>query len=204
MSNYINGFVSCLCIIVLVVVVMGFQYGGTQHFNDIVANSITLVDKNGLGGVLTLVDKDGGKLLEIEGNKIHIFNQYNDKVIGVSSNEYGRGSIKLNEGSFIEAYNDNSDRVAFIGSHDNSGMMSTYNSRNKRTSFIGSDDNGNGQITIYDKEAQESLILNKVITALNSKGKVVSKYGTNKNGDGYVMLYDSFGNRGWYKTGKSS
>jgi len=83
-------------------------------------------------------------------------------------------------------------------------MMSTYNSRNKRTSFIGSDNNGNGQITIYDKEAQESLILNKVITALNSKGKVVSKYGTNKNGDGYVMLYDSFGNRGWYKTGKSS
>ncbi len=59
MSNYINGFVSCLCIIVLVVVVMGFQYSGTQHFSDIVANSITLVDKNGLGGVLTLVDKDG-------------------------------------------------------------------------------------------------------------------------------------------------
>ena len=204
MSNYIKGFVSCLSTIVLAMIIMGFQYGGTQHFNDIVANSITLVDKNGLGGVFTLINKDGNKLLEIKGNNIHIFNQYNDQIIDISSNEYGRGSLKLNEGSFIEAYNDNKDRVAFIGSHDNNGMISTYNSRNKRTSFIGSDTNGNGQVTIYDKEAKESLVLNKVVTALNSKGKIVSKYGTNKNGDGYIMLYDSFGNRGWYKTGKSS
>ncbi len=204
MSNYIKGFVSCLSTIVLVMIIMGFQYGGTQHFNDIVANSITLVDKNGLGGVFTLINKDGNKLLEIKGNNIHIFNQYNDQIIDISSNEFGRGSLKLNEGSFIEAYNDNKDRVAFIGSHDNNGMISTYNSRNKRTSFIGSDTNGNGQVTIYDKEAKESLVLNKVVTALNSKGKIVSKYGTNKNGDGYIMLYDSFGNRGWYKTGKSS
>ena len=204
MFNYIKGFVSCLSTIVLVMIIMGFQYGGTQHFNDIVANSITLVDKNGLGGVFTLINKDGNKLLEIKGNNIHIFNQYNDQIIDISSNEYGRGSLKLNEGSFIEAYNDNKDRVAFIGSHDNNGMISTYNSRNKRTSFIGSDTNGNGQVTIYDKEAKESLVLNKVVTALNSKGKIVSKYGTNKNGDGYIMLYDSFGNRGWYKTGKSS
>ena len=51
---------------------MGAQFGGSQHFGDIIANSITITDKNGFGGILKIVDKEGDKLISIENGKIKI------------------------------------------------------------------------------------------------------------------------------------
>ena len=83
-------------------------------------------------------------------------------------------------------------------------MISTYNNSAKQTSLLGSVEGGYGKLTIFDNQGRESLHLLRSLTSFNQEGKITGKYGTNNSGDGSVMLYDRFGNRGWYKSGKSS
>ena len=51
MLNYLNGFLTSMLIIGSFFLITGAKYGGSQHFGDIIANSITITDKNGFGGV---------------------------------------------------------------------------------------------------------------------------------------------------------
>ncbi len=184
---------------------MGFQYGGTQHFNDIIANSITLVDKNGLGGSFKLLDNNGESILSIKDGKIKIFNQSGEEVITILSDNQGRGNISLKKGGYLDTYNDYDNKTAIVGENSNgNGMLSTFNNSSKQTALIGSIDGGNGKLTIFDSEGRESLHLVRSLTTFNQDGKITGKYGTNNSGHGSVFLYDRFGNRGWYKTGKSS
>ena len=83
-------------------------------------------------------------------------------------------------------------------------MLSTFNNSSKQTALIGSIDGGKGKLTIFDNEGRESLHLVRSLTTFNQDGKITGKYGTNNSGNGSVFLYDRFGNRGWYKSGKSS
>ena len=102
-------------------------------------------------------------------------------------------------------YNDYDNKTAIIGENSNGeGIISTFNNSSKQTSFIGSVDGGHGKLTIFDNQGRESLNLVRSLTTFNADGKITGKYGTNNSGNGSVMLYDRFGNRGWYKSGKSS
>ena len=142
MFQYFTGLITSSVIFISIFISMGFQYGGTQHFNDIVANSITLVDKNGFGGSFKLLDNDGESILSIKDGKIKIFNQSGEEVITILADNQGRGNISLKKGGYLDTYNE------------------------------------------YDNKT--------------------GKYGTNNSGNGSVFLYDRFGNRGWFKSGKSS
>jgi len=82
--------------------------------------------------------------------------------------------------------------------------LSTFNNDAKLTSLLGGVSGGFGKLSLFDNRGKESLHLIQSLTTFNSDGKLTGKYGTNSNGDGSVLLYDKFGNRGWYKTGKSS
>ncbi len=77
MLNYLNGFLTSMLIIGSFFLITGAKYGGSQHFGDIIANSITITDKNGFGGVFKVVDKDGNTLLSIKNGNINIFNNVN-------------------------------------------------------------------------------------------------------------------------------
>lgn len=203
MFNYFTGFITSTIVFTCVFILMGFQYGGTQHFNDIVANSITLVDKNGLGGSLELLDKDGAKLLSIKNGKIRIFNQSEQEVVGIMSDDQGRGNVRLKKGGYLDTYNDYNNKTAVIGENSNGdGIMSTFNNHSKQTSSIGSVEGGHGKLTIFDSQGRESINLVRSLTTFNTDGKITGVYGTNNSGNGSVMLYDRFGNRGWYKSGK--
>ena len=205
MFNYLTGLITSGIIFTSMFIFMGFQYGGTQHFNDIVANSITLVDKNGLGGSFKLLDDDGTRILSIKNGKIRIFNQEGKEVITIRSDSQGRGNVSLKNGGYLDTYNDGENKTAIIGENSyGDGMFSTYNSNAKQTSLLSSIEGGYGKFTIFDNQGRESLHLLQSLTTFNQEGKITGKYGTNKSGDGSVMLYDRFGNRGWYKSGKSS
>ena len=71
MLNYLNGFLTSMLIIGSFFLITGAKYGGSQHFGDIIANSITITDKNGFGGVFKVVDKDGNTLLSIKNGNIN-------------------------------------------------------------------------------------------------------------------------------------
>ena len=100
MFNYFTGLISSSIIFIAVLLSMGFQHGGTQHFNDIVVNSITLVDKNGLGGSFKLLDDKGEKILTIKDGRIRIFDQSGQEVVAIQSDEQSRGNISLKNGGY--------------------------------------------------------------------------------------------------------
>ena len=205
MFNYLTGLITSSIIFSSMFIFFGFQYGGTQHFNDIVANSLTLVDKNGLGGSFKLLNDKGERILSIKDGKIKIFNQEGNEVITLLSDDQGRGNLRLKNGGYLDTYNENENKTAIIGENSyGDGMFSTYNNSAKQTSLIGSVEGGYGKLTIFDNQGRESLHLLRSLTSFNQEGKITGKYGTNNSGDGSVMLYDRFGNRGWYKSGKSS
>ena len=205
MFNYLAGLMTSSIIFSATIIFMGFQYGGTQHFSDIIANSITLVDKNGLGAKLKVLDDDGKNILSINDGKIKIFNEEGVEVITMMSDNQGRGHVRLKNGGYLDTFNDNDNKTAIIGENSyGDGMLSTFNSSAKQTSLISSVKGGFGKLTIFDNQGRESLHLLKSLTTFNSEGKITGKYGTNNTEDGSVMLYDRFGNRGWYKSGKSS
>ena len=56
MVNYLKGFTTSALLLCSVFIFMGAQFGGSQHFGDIIANSVTITDKNGFGGILKIVD----------------------------------------------------------------------------------------------------------------------------------------------------
>ncbi len=205
MFDYFKGLLSSSIIFFYVIFSMGFQHGGTQHFNDIVVNSITLVDKNGLGGSFKLLDNKGEKILSIKDGSIRIFDESGQEVVVIQSDEQGRGNINLNKGGYLETYNDYDNKTVSIGENINGlGVVSTYNNNSKQTSSLGTINDGTGKLTIFDKEGRETLNLLRSLTTFNKDGKITGKYGTNNSGNGSVFLYDRFGNRGWYKTGKNS
>ena len=205
MFNYLTGLITSSIIFLSMFIFMGFQYGGTQHFNDIVANSVTLIDKNGLGGSLKLLDDNGESILSIKDGKIKIFNSEGSEVITIMSDSQGRGNVRLKNGGYLDTYNENENKTTIIGENIyGDGMFSTYNSSAKQTLLLGSVEGGYGKLTIFDNNGRESLHLLRSMTSFNQDGKITGKYGTNKSGDGSVMLYDRFGNRGWYKSGKNS
>ena len=205
MSNYFTGLISSSFIYIAILLSMGFQHGGTQHFNDIVVNSITLVDKNGLGGSFNLLDEKGEKILSIKDGRIRIFDQSGQEVVAIQSDKQGRGNIALKNGGYLETFNDYDNKTVSIGENINGfGSISTYNNSLKQTSVIGANNDGIGKLTIFDNNGREALTLLRSLTTFNREGKITGKYGTNNSGDGSVILYDRFGNRGWYKTGKNS
>ena len=205
MSNYFAGLISSSIILITILISMGFQHGGTQHFNDIVVNSITLVDKNGLGGSFNLLDDKGEKILSIKDGRIRIFDQSGQEVVAIQSDKQGRGNIALKNGGYLETFNDYDNKTVSIGENINGfGSISTYNNSLKQTSVIGANNDGIGKLTIFDNNGREALTLLRSLTTFNREGKITGKYGTNNSGDGSVILYDRFGNRGWYKTGKNS
>jgi len=205
MFNYFTGLISSSIIFIAVLLSMGFQHGGTQHFNDIVVNSITLVDKNGLGGSFKLLDDKGEKILTIKDGRIRIFDQSGLEVVAIQSDEQGRGNISLKNGGYLDTYNDYDNKTVSIGENINGlGVISTYNNNSKQTSSMGTINDGTGKLTIFDSEGRETLNLVRSLTTFNQDGKITGKYGTNNSGNGSVFLYDRFGNRGWYKTGKNS
>ena len=205
MSNYFTGLISSCIILITILLSMGFQHGGTQHFNDIVVNSITLVDKNGLGGSFNLLDDKGEKILSIKDGRIRIFDQSGQEVVAIQSDKQGRGNIALKNGGYLETFNDYDNKTVSIGENINGfGSISTYNNSSKQTSSVGANNDGTGKLTIFDSEGRETLTLLRSLTTFNQDGKITGKYGTNNSGNGSVFLYDRFGNRGWYKTGKNS
>ncbi len=205
MSNYFTGLISSSIIYITVLLSMGFQHGGTQHFNDIVVNSITLVDKNGLGGSFNLLDDKGEKILSIKDGRIRIFDQSGQEVVAIQSDKQGRGNIALKNGGYLHTFNDYDNKTVSIGENINGfGSISTYNNSLKQTFSLGANNDGTGKLTIFDSEGRETLTLLRSLTTFNKDGKITGKYGTNNSGNGSVFLYDRFGNRGWYKTGKNS
>jgi hypothetical protein len=205
MSNYFKGFVTSGLLFCSASIFMASQYGGSQHFGDIIANSVTVTDKNGFGGVIKVLDKNGNKLLSIKDGAIKIFNEENSEVVSISADKKGQGNIHLQNGGYLNTFNDIGKKTTAIGENrSGEGILSTFNNDAKLTSLLGGVDGGFGKLSIFDSRGKESLHLIESLTTFNSDGKLTGKYGTNTNGDGSVVLYDKFGNRGWYKTGKSS
>lgn len=205
MLNYLNGFLTSLLLFCSFFVVMGAKYGGSQHFGDIIANSITIADKNGFGGVLKVVDKEGNTLLAIKNGSINVFNEQNAAVVDIKTGIGGEGVIFLKNGGNMNTFNENGLKTTSIGENSfGQGMISTFNINSKLTSSIGSVVGGSGKLSIFDNQGRETIHLTKSLTTFNQDGKITGKYGTTNAGHGSVLLYDKFGNRGWYKSGKNS
>ena len=205
MLNYLNGFLTSMLIIGSFFLMTGAKYGGSQHFGDIIANSITITDKNGLGGVFKIVDKDGNTLISIKNGNINIFNKENVSIVDIRSGTRGEGKVSLRNGGQINTFNENGIKTTSIGENSfGEGLVSTFNINSKLTSSIGSVDGGYGKLSIFDNQGRETLHLTKSMTTFNPDGKLTGRFGTNNAGHGSVLLYDKFGNRGWYKTGKNS
>ena len=96
MINYLKGFTTSSLLFCSIFIFMGAQFGNSQHFGDIIANSITIANKNGFGGILKIVDKDGAKVLSIKNGNIKIFNSENVEVVSINSSKEGKGNIFLN------------------------------------------------------------------------------------------------------------
>ena len=202
MKQYFSGFISAICLSISFVM---FTASQTNTLGDIVVNSITLVDKNGLGGSFKLLDDKGEKILSIKDGRIRIFDQSGQEVVAIQSDEQSRGNISLKNGGYLDTYNDYDNKTVSIGENINGlGVISTYNNNSKQTSSMGTINDGTGKLTIFDSEGRETLNLVRSLTTFNQDGKITGKYGTNNSGNGSVLLYDRFGNRGWYKTGKNS
>lgn len=205
MLNYFKGFFTSGLLFCSAFIFMASQYGGSQHFGDIIANSITVTDKNGFGGVFKVLDKNGNKLLSIKNGKIKIFNEENLEVVSISSDSKGQGNILIQGGGYLSTFNEFGKKTTSLGENrSGEGTLSTFNNDAKLTALMGGVDGGLGKLSLFDSRGKVSLHLIQSLTTFNSDGKITGKYGTNSNGDGSVMLYDKFGNRGWYKTGKSS
>ena len=100
MVNYLKGFTTSTLLLCSVFIFMGAQFGGSQHFGDIIANSVTITDKNGFGGILKIVDKEGDKLISIENGKIKKYVWGKTQTVAP---EYDK-SIEKNLGRFFEKY----------------------------------------------------------------------------------------------------
>ena len=204
MVNYLKGFTTSTLLLCAVFVFMGAHFGGTQHFNDIIANSVTITDKNGFGGILKIVDKDGDKLISIENGKIKIYNSENVEVVSINSSKEGKGSVYLKNGGNLNTFNENGIKTSSLGENrSGEGTLSTFNNNSKLTSLLGGND-GYGKLSLFDDQGRESLHLIQSLTTFNKDGRITGKYGTNNSGNGSVLLYDKFGNRGWFKSGKKS
>ena len=106
MLNYLNGFLTSMLIIGSFFLTTGAKYGGSQHFGDIIANSITITDKNGFGGVFKVVDKDGNTLLSIKNGNINIFNEEDISIVDISPGTMGEGKVSLRNGGQINTFNE--------------------------------------------------------------------------------------------------
>ena len=205
MLNYFKGFFTSGLLFCSAAVFMASQYGGSQHFRDIIANSVTVTDKNGFGGAFKVLDKNGNELISIKNGAIKIFNKENYEVVSVSADNKGQGNILLQRGGYVNTFNESGKKTTSLGENrSGEGTLSTFNNDAKLTSLLGGVSGGFGKLSLFDSRGKESLHLIQSLTTFNSEGKLTGKYGTNSNGDGSVLLYDKFGNRGWYKTGKSS
>ena len=205
MLDYFKGFVTSGLLFCSAVVFMASQYGGSQHFGDIIANSVTVTDKNGFGGAFRVLDKNGNELISIKDGAIKIFNEDNYEVVCIRADNKGQGNILLQHGGYLSTFNESGKKTTSLGENrSGEGILSTFNNEAKLTSVLGGVDGGFGKLTLFNSRGKESLHLIQSLTTFNSEGKLTGKYGTNSNGDGSVLLYDKFGNRGWYKTGKSS
>ena len=205
MVNYLKGFTTSALLLCSVFIFIGAQFGGSQHFGDIIANSVTITDKNGFGGFLKIVDKDGDKLISIENGKIEIYNSENVEVVSIKSSKEGKGSVHLKNGGSLNTFNENGIKTSSLGENRaGEGILSTFNNNSKLTSLLGSNDGGYGKLSLFDDQGKESLHLIQSLTTFNKDGRITGKYGTNNSGNGSVLLYDKFGNRGWFKSGKKS
>ena len=115
MLNYLNGFLTSMLIIGSFFLITGAKYGGSQHFGDIIANSITITDKNGFGGVFKVVDKEGNTLLSIKNGNINIFNEENVSIVDISPGTRGEGKVSLRNGGQINTFNENGLKTTSIG-----------------------------------------------------------------------------------------
>ena len=205
MVNYLKGFTTSVLLLCSVFIFMGAQFGSSQHFGDIIANSVTITDKNGFGGILKIVDKEGDKLISIENGKIKIFNSENVEVVSINSSKEGKGIVYLKNGGSLNTFNENGIKTSSLGENRaGEGILSTFNNNSKLTSKLGGNDGGYGKLSIFDDQGKESIHLMQSLTTFNKDGRITGKYGTNNSGNGSVLLYDKFGNRGWFKSGKKS
>ena len=151
MLNYLNGFLTSMLIIGSFFLISGAKYGGSQHFGDIIANSITITDKNGFGGVFKVVDKEGNTLLSIKNGNINIFNEENVSIVDISPGTRGEGKVSLRNGGQINTFNENGLKTTSIGENSfGEGLISTFNVNAKLTSSIESVDGGYGKLSIFD------------------------------------------------------
>ena len=115
MVNYLKGFTTSALSLCFVFIFMGAQFGGSQHFGDIIANSVTITDKNGFGGILKILDKEGDKLISIENGKIKIYNSENVEVVSINSSKEGKGSVYLKNGGNLNTFNENGIKTSSLG-----------------------------------------------------------------------------------------
>ena len=168
-------------------------------------NKITTVGRNVPGVKIRIRDKNGNELISIKNGTIKIFNKENYEVVSVSADNKGQGNILLQRGGYVNTFNESGKKTTSLGENrSGEGTLSTFNNDAKLTSLLGGVSGGFGKLSLFDSRGKERLHLIQSLTTFNSDGKLTGKYGTNSNGDGSVLLYDKFGNRGWYKTGKSS
>ena len=177
MVNYFKGFFTSGLLFCSAAIFMASQYGGSQHFGDIIANSVTVTDKNGFGGAFRVLDKNGNELISIKNGAIQIFNEENSEVVSISADNKGQGNILLQRGGYLNTFNEIGKKTTSLGENrSGEGILSTFNNDAKLTSVLGGVDGGFGKLSLFDSRGKESLHLIQSLTTFNSDGKLTGKY----------------------------
>ena len=126
LKSFLIGVLSICCSVLF------FGAGENITPQDIVATSITIVDKEGQGVAYL------GSIPDVGGGGLMLGNQNGDPVVSLGSNGKRNGELNF--------FNDIGNQTVFLGtSSDGAGRLTVYNLDSKQNVFIGSK-TGNGFI----------------------------------------------------------
>ena len=206
MKQYFTGFFTASCLTVCALLFMGAHHKNNsdrQYFDNIIANSITVINRDGEGGMIQILNKDSKTVVFLGNGEILTFNNSGTQTTFLGATKEGDGLLRLDQNGSVKTYNENGKKTVFLGTSGlGSGALKTFNERVKETTFIGTVDNGYGKLSINNDDGKVTAYLQDNLKTFNVNGTMTGYFGTDTDEDGSAVLFDSYGNKGWSVTGK--
>ena len=206
MKQYFTGFFTASCLAACTFLFMGAHYkntGGKQYFDNIIANSITVVNRDGKGGTIQILNEDAKTVTMFGNGEIVAYNNSGTQTAFLGATKEGNGLLRLDQNGSVMTYNENGKKTVFIGTNGlGTGALKTFNEEVKETTFIGTIDNGYGKLSVNDHDGKVTAYLQDNLKTFNADGIMTGYFGTDEDEDGSAVLFDRYGNRGWSISGK--
>ena len=108
MKQYFTGFFTASCLAACTFLFMGAHYkntGGKQYFDNIIANSITVVNRDGKGGTIQILNKDAKTVTMFGNGEIVAYNNSGTQTAFLGATKEGNGLLRLDQNVYFITYN---------------------------------------------------------------------------------------------------